>query len=479
MSSATPAHRPSRAVVLGGSLAGLLAARVLSEHVDEVVVVDRDDLDTDLEAPRRGVPQGRHTHGLLVRGAEAMEAILPGLGDGVVARGGRRADIMLGTRWVLQDNLLAQGETGLVGMLCSRVLLEAEVRRRVAATPGVRFVGRHDVVGLLASPDRTRVTGARVAHRETGGEPAFVDLEAEVVVDATGRGSRASRWLGELGFEEPEVTTVEAGLSYVTRLFLARPGLLEDLDADVVGTRPPHGRSGVALRLEGDLWTVTLAGQAGECPPADLNGFLDYARSLPTPHLAEIIEGCEPAGEPMHYRFPGSRWVRWEKLSRRPEGLVVIGDAVCSFNPVYGQGMSSAAHQALRLRELLADGGTQRLARRTATAFAAVAATPWALATGSDRRFPGQDRKPLPERVLDRYVDRLLVVASVDRGVTLAFARVLNLLAPPPSLLAPRVAWKVLGPGSGRVVRAARERRTAQATRAGSGARESQPAVAG
>jgi 2-polyprenyl-6-methoxyphenol hydroxylase-like FAD-dependent oxidoreductase len=460
----SPANPFPRALVLGGSLAGLLAARVLSDHYAEVLVVDRDDLDTPLDAPRRGVPQSKHTHGLLVRGAEAMESILPGLTDGVIARGGVRADIMGRSRWTLQDNQLMRVDSGLIGLLSSRVLLESEVRRQVAATPRVRFLGNHDIVGLLSSADRSRVTGARVAPRGTGASASFTDLEAALVVDATGRGSRAAVWLRELGYDEPEVTTVAAGVSYVTRLFRTRPGVLDDIDADVVGTRPPNGRSGVAARVEGDRWTVTLSGQSGEEPPGDLPDFLAYARTLPTQGIAEIIEKCEPIGGALPYRFPGSRWVRWERLERRPADFVVIGDAVCSFNPVYGQGMSSAAHQALRLRELLEQGGTARLADRAAKAFAGVAATPWALATGSDRRFPGMDRKPWPERVVDRYVDRLLEVASVDADVTLAFARVLNLLAPPPSLLVPRIAWRVLGPRSSARVRDARSRRSDRTT---------------
>lgn len=473
------APRPARAVVLGGSLAGLLAARVLADHVGEVIVVDRDDLDAPLDRPRRGVPQGSHTHGLLVRGADAMETILPGLADAVCARGGLRSDIMTRGRWTLQDNQLAVCDSGLTGLLSSRVLLEAEVRRQVAGTAGVRFLGNHDIVGILASPDGERVTGARVAPRAADGSPAYADLDADLVLDATGRGSRAPGWLRDIGYDEPETIAVAAGVSYVTRLFRDRPGVLDDIDADVVGTRPPSGRSGVAARVEGGCWTVTLSGQNGEEPPSDLAGFLTYARTLPSRGIAEGIEGCAPLGDPVRFRFPGSRWVRWERLGRRPSGFVVIGDAVCSFNPVYGQGMSSAAHQALRLRELLETHGFERLEHRAATAFAAVAATPWALATGADRRFPGMARKPLPERMVDRYVDRLLEVATGDLAVTRAFARVLNLLAAPPTLMSPRIAWRVLGPGSSARVTAARRDRAVRGAAAVETGVDPRPLVTG
>jgi 2-polyprenyl-6-methoxyphenol hydroxylase-like FAD-dependent oxidoreductase len=454
----------SRAVVLGASLAGLLSARVLAEHVDEVVVVDRDDLDADLDAPRRGVPQGKHTHGLLVRGVDAIETILPGFTRELVSRGALQADVLSRSRWLMGGNLLTRGPSGLVGLLASRTLVESQVRRQVRQVPEVRLLGRHDIDGLLASPDRSRVTGVRITARldpaapAAAGAPEIVELLADLVVDATGRGSRAPVWLRELGYTSPPEVEVDAQVVYMTRQFESRPGVLDDLDADIVGTRPPSGRAGVALRQEGGRWTVTLAGQRGEQPPADLEGYLAFAQSLPTDGIARIVAGCTPVGEAISYRYPSSRWRRWEKLKTRPQGLVMIGDAVCSFNPIYGQGMSSAAHQALRLREVLA-AGTADLAGRTAVAFATVASTPWELATGADRRFPGMPSKPLPERILDRYLDRLLEVATADHEVTVAFGRVLNLVAAPPSLLAPAIAWRVLGPSSGAVVRQARQER--------------------
>ncbi|MFN8080341.1 MAG: hypothetical protein U0Q19_12320 [Kineosporiaceae bacterium] len=464
------AHRtPRRAVVLGGSLAGLLAARVLADHVDEVVVIDRDPLDVELTAPRRGVAQARHTHGLLVRGAEALESLLPGITTELVTRGALRADVMARSRWLMAGNILSRNPSGMVGLLASRTLVESEVRRRVSALPRVRLLGEHDIVGLRTDPDGARVTAVVVAAHSRSladalppdGVPVATTSEvaADLVVDATGRGSRAPRWLADLGYPSPQETVVEAQIRYVTRLFRDRPGVLDDVDADIVGTRPNSGRAGVALRQEGDRWTITLAEQFAGEPPADLDGFRAFARSLPTQGIADIAARCEPLGEAVRFTYPASRWRHWEKLDRRLGGLVVIGDAVCSFNPIYGQGMSSAAQQALELRDLVQSNGFDDLAARSAKAFARVVATPWALATGSDRRFPGQPAKPLPERLIDRYLDRLLEVATEDAVVTTAFGRVLNLLAEPPSLLAPRLVWRVLGPGARDAVRRARAAR--------------------
>ena len=204
--SSQPIRRPEaadptrrRAVVLGGSLAGLLTARVLADHVDEVVVVDRDDLDCELTGPRRGVAQSRHTHGLLVRGTDAIESIVPGFTEGLLARGALRADVLAQSRWLMSDNLLSRRAPGLVGLLASRTLVESEVRRRVAPLPQVVLLGGHDIVGLRTGPGGAGVAGVvltprpqhRAGHQPDGndGPGPACDLAADLVVDATGRGS--------------------------------------------------------------------------------------------------------------------------------------------------------------------------------------------------------------------------------------------------------------------------------------------------
>jgi len=444
------AGRHGRAVVLGGSLAGLLAAAALATRFAEVTIVDRDPLDVPLDAPRRGVPQGRHTHGLLVGGMRAMEELLPGLTEALVRRGGRDVDVVERARWHLGGGSLARFPSGLTCLLASRTLIESEVRARVLALAGIRVLGGHDIVGLLASDDGRRVTGARLAVRAAAATPpdaavAPVEVLADLVVDATGRGSRAPGWLAELGHPEPAETVVDADICYVTRQFRTAPGVLDDLDADVIGSTPPDPRSGVALRQEDGRWSVTLAGGHGLQPPTELDAFTAYATEMPTPGLARIAARCEPIGEPLVYRYPNSRWRRWEKVGSRPAGLVIVGDAVCSFNPIYGQGMSSAALQARELSRLVADG-LDDLPRRAAEAFAAVVAVPWTLATGGDLRYPGQPAKSLPERVLDRYLDRLVRVARTDERVALAFFQVLNLLAAPSTLMGPAVLGRVLRP---------------------------------
>lgn len=383
-----------------------------------------------------------------------MEALLPGLLDQLVERGAMPGDVVGGSRWVMRGAPLLSFPSTLLGVLCSRTLLESQVRRRVRALPGVDLLGEHDIVGLAAADGRRRIVGARIAPRSGPDQGAERVLNADLVIDATGRGSRLPRWLAELGYPQPEITRVEASVGYATRIFRAEPGVLDGTDVVVVSTEADTGRSAAAARIEGDRWTVTVAQANGSAPPLELPEFTAFAESLPAPELGRLVRASRPEGAGEAYRFPSSRWIRYERRRRRPLGVLPIGDAVCSFNPVYGQGMSSASLQALAVRDLL----EARVAARRGDVRAAlddlvdgapavqarVVAAPWALATGPDRRLPGMPRKPLPERLLDSYVDRVIDTARTEASVTLAFLEVLNLLRPPQSLLAPRIARKVL-----------------------------------
>jgi 2-polyprenyl-6-methoxyphenol hydroxylase-like FAD-dependent oxidoreductase len=422
------------AIVMGGSLAGLLAARVLADFYQRVTVLERDTLGAATEC-RRGVPQGRHTHGLLAGGREALEKLFPGISGQLLAAGAVPGDITGESRWFLEGGYHCRFSSGLTALAMSRPFLEAMVRERVRQLPNVHFRDSQEVRGLLTSPGKSRVAGVELAS-ET--------LSAGLVVDASGRGSHTPRWLEEMGYPKPVEERVEIALAYTTRCFRRRRGDMGGDVAIIIPPTPAGKRGGVMLAQEAERWTVTLVSHFGAGAPADLNGFIEFSRSLPAPDIYEGIRAAEPLGEAAALRFPASVRRRYEKLSRFPRGYLVMGDAMSSFNPIYGQGMTVAALEAVELQAVLAAGKAD-LARRFFPRAAKAIDIPWSIAAGNDLRMPeATGRRTFAVKALNAYMSKLHRAAHHDPAVALAFHKVGNLLAPPQAVLHPRIAGRVL-----------------------------------
>lgn len=436
-----PNNVGDRAVVLGGSMAGLLAARVLADSYAEVLIVDRDEL-TGVTTPRRGVPQGRHVHGLLARGQQILEELFPGFTTGATDAGIPTGD--LGElRWFFNGVRLQPASTGLICVSAARPVLESHVRARVAAIPNIRFLERYNILGYASTLDHSRVTGAVVEPQSRSG--AAETLRADLVVDATGRGSRTPAILEELGYQRPPEEKVRIDLTYTTRHYRLRSEerLNGDLSINPVST-PSHPRGAFFSRIEGGRCVVSLTGVLGDAAPTDPDGFLDFVKSLPVPDVFDVIHDAEPLDDPVSFKYPASVRRRYEQLQDFPEGLLVVGDAACSFNPVYGQGMTVAAQEALTLREHLSRGATPQ-----PTAFlkdiSAVIDIPWTISAGGDLAFP-QVEGPRPPDVLmgNAFMRRLQTAATRDGTVTREFMRVAGLVDPLESLMRPSMIYRVV-----------------------------------
>jgi 2-polyprenyl-6-methoxyphenol hydroxylase-like FAD-dependent oxidoreductase len=428
------------AVVIGASMAGLLAARVLSETYERVTLLDRDTW-PDRPEPRGGVPHGRHAHGLLARGSEILDELFPGLTADLVAAGAVAGDLQHDVRWYFADGPLAQAPSRLRGVAVSRPFLEYEVRRRVDARPGITIEPGRVVRDLTYDAPTRRVTGVLVA--AVGTDEPTTTLAADLVVDASGRNSRTPQWLRELDYPTPREEKVRVDVSYTTRHFRRDPGSAGDALAVVVAASPDSARGGALIGQEGDRWILTLGGYHGDRAPVELTAFRARAAEL-APEFGEVARTAEPLDAGRYFRFPASVRRRYEKLRRFPERFVVLGDAVCSFNPVYGQGMSVAAEEALRLRDCLA-AGVDRLGPRFFGAITSTVDVPWQVAAGADLDLPGTPGRPsLPARLVNRYVRRLHRAARGDDDLAAAFLRVANLKAPPPSLMRPDRLARVL-----------------------------------
>ena len=431
------------AVVIGGSMAGLLAARVLSERVDWVSIVERDELPSGPEQ-RKGVPQGRHAHGLLPAGERVLAELFPGLLDDLIVRGAQRVSIGDG-RWWQCGGYRVTSEDAVDGTFLSRPFLEHGVRERLRRLDNVAFVDGA-VRALATATPGGPVSGVVVEDRAG----RTWTIASDLVVDASGRGSQATRWLQSLGYPAPATDQVHVDMAYATRLYSRTPGRLPQGIWYVTISDPEVKRFGVAFPIEGDRWIVTLAGCHGDHPSTDERAHLEFARSLPTHDVADILEHEEPLGPVVPHRMASSQWRRFDRLDRHPSGFLAIGDAICSFNPIYGQGMSSAAQQAVALREAIdaagSDGVTSPTLWRSFYKRAKrVIDNPWSISAGGDFTFPETTgAKPPGTDVVNRYVRRVVIAAQHDPEVARVLWDVQGLLAAPPSLMRPRTLVRVL-----------------------------------
>nr|AKC91610.1 FAD-binding monooxygenase [Streptomyces lomondensis] len=441
-------------MVLGASIAGLFAARVLSDTFDRITVVDRDAL-TETDENRRGVPQGRHAHAILPAGTRGLQEMFPGLleefesGGVPVVREPTEMHFAPGGHLLCQEGRYVDPTPTYQP---TRPQLEGQVRTRVRELPGVKIIDRCEAAGLLSTAGGARVTGVRVVEREGG---AARELAADLVVDATGRGGRTTRWLADLGYEPPREDRIAVDIKYVSRTLRLAPGALGRRKVVIVGAEPGRPTGATFLQHEQDRWMLTLIGYGGHHPPTDPADFLEFAKPIVPSDVFEALCGAEPLDDPVAHRYPASVRRRYERLERFPGGLLVFGDAICSFNPVYGQGMSVAALQAAALRDCLGQG-RDRLPYRFFRAAARRIEVAWQMAVGSDLALPQvEGDRPLPVRLTNAYFERLLTAAERDPALTREFVKVSSLLSSPLILLNPVTVGRVV---LGNLRRPARQR---------------------
>jgi 2-polyprenyl-6-methoxyphenol hydroxylase-like FAD-dependent oxidoreductase len=435
-----------RAIVLGASMGGMLAARVLADSFRTVTVVDRDELPEN-PANRRGVPQGRHVHALLPRGAQALEELFPGILGELVAGGApvwddadlSRLYLCYSGHEMLRSGEMTVDPKAMAMYMASRPFLECHVRRRLQAIGNVTIQGGQDVAELTSTADRKRVTGVRVIDRVGGAEQ---ELPADVVVDAMGRAAHTPAFLESLGYGRPVEDHIVMHTTYVSQLLRIPPGTLKEKMA-LVSAAPGRPTGMFLVGYENDSWIFTVFGMVGHEPPRDLAGMLAFAEGFTPPHLLDAVRAGEPNGPVIQHRMPSSQWRRYDKMRRFPDGLLVSGDAICSFNPIYGQGMSIAALDAIALRDCLRRGVSE-LARRYFRATTKSIAVAWQIAAGSDLAFPEVDGRRTPSmRLTGRLVDWILTACETDAVVGGKFFRVNSLVDPPTRLLHPGFLYRV------------------------------------
>lgn len=437
-------RQPGTAIVIGASMAGLFTARVLSGHFGKVYLVERDPV-PDQPEPRKGQPQAKHAHLLLARGLETMQLYFPGLLNTLSASGATVCDPGQNMVWNTYGDYRSLFALGRQNVFVSRPFLEWKVRQQVLELENVELLAGFSVDCLRTDEKRRQVTGVQISSQEN--KEVTRALSGDFIVDASGRGSRSGKWLEELGYEKPRESKVRCGMGYTTRIYQREPER-SGIPAWVAVTpkAPEERRGGAALPVEGNRWIVSLAGWHGDHAPKNEAAFLAFAKSLPAPDLYHIVSQCKPISDISVHKLPSSLRRHYEKLPRFPQGYLVLGDAVCSFNPVYGQGMTSSILQAAALDELLKErgGDTRNFAKPYFQRIANVIDTPWQTAVGEDFRFPETTGKKQPGTdLINVYLSQLHLATHTDPVVSKVLIEVLNMLEPPTRLLRPQIMARV------------------------------------
>ncbi|HEX9625110.1 MAG TPA: FAD-dependent monooxygenase, partial [Streptosporangiaceae bacterium] len=418
------------AVVVGASVAGLAAARVLSDYYESVVVLERDEL-PNARTSRRGVPQGPHSHVLLAAGLREFERLLPGFRADLISAGGTAIDIGSELYLSRYNRAWPSVPSGVEFVSVSRPLLELILRERIVKLPPVAIREGVAVTALTGTPDS--VTGVLL---DTGERVA-----AELVVDCSGRGGRSDRWLTDLGLPVPERIDIKIGLGYATRLYRRGSGDLPGWKGIVTLPDPPQQHTtGVAFPIEDDRWLVGLVAWHIDELPADDASFTAAVRALPDPSIAQLLDRVQPLTDPVTARLRSNHRRLFERLDRVPAGYLTLGDAICSFNPFYGQGMTCAVQEAVALGSTLERHGrpTAAMVRDYYRAAAAVVATPWQMAIDGDFAYP-ETTGPRPRGVAIRnwYGTRLMLASQVVPALKPTFFGALQLVVPPNRLMRP------------------------------------------
>ncbi|MCM3669185.1 FAD-dependent monooxygenase [Mesobacillus maritimus] len=435
----------SRAIVIGGGVAGKLSARVLADYFEEVMIIEKDHKQ-DQPQNRSGVPQGLHGHALLKSGEEILEEFFPGIIDELQDSGAVSANFSRDLAWFHHGSWKIRSHSQLMTIQQSRPFLEYHIQKRLQHISNVHSIYGAKPLRLVLDAKKTSIAGIEYQTEEGKVE----EIDANLVIDASGAATFTTQWLKKNGIATPPIDEIQVNLCYASRAYEHLSPEDRDWKGLLVYPNPPHQmRGGGMYQIEANKWMVTLFGYGLDSPPKTDKEFLEHAAILDHPSFFGAIIDGKPASEVNIYRFPKMRRFRYEKMENLPNGLIVIGDALCRIDPVFAQGMSLSALEAKQLEKVLKQAtkhqSLEAISKKAHQEFQRVLSIPWLIASIEDFRFPHTTgNRFFGLSFLQGYIKRVMLACSDNQIVYEKFMNVLHLKAHPATLFAPKMIKSIL-----------------------------------
>ncbi len=442
------------AVVIGGGIAGLLAARILLNHFETITIIERDLL-TAHPAGRPSTPHAKHARLFHVTGCKIIEALFPGVCDEIVARGGHLLSATQDVCWLApltpnDKQLDAQDE--LLFLSCTHDLLEWSIRKRLQDHPRIHIADNVEATGLILDKKARKVVGVKTRMGRLGerGSYSTLDIQAELVVDASGNHSKAPQWLTALGFAAPIETIVDAQMTFASRIYEMPERGQADWKALILEhAMSQHGVGSLLLPVEGNCWQVTLSGAGAFAPTGNEMEFVGSLRSLGDASLYDVLITAKPVTPIFVHQVSASYLRHYERVEHYPAGFIVLGDAICSATSLVEPGISLAASACVLLDQMLSQSTTRDLSRTFAHRFqqklASQVEQAWCLATRQVYFHDAAARAKLSYKTRLKFytLDRAIAVCGWDQAARTLFLNVHHGVEPVSSLYQPWVFAKI------------------------------------
>ncbi len=426
-----------KAVIIGGSIAGLLTARVLSDHFEEVILIEKDRY-LDNGSVRNGTPQSNHIHLLLVKGKEILQGFFPELECELIKKGANKIDFLNDGKFRLPSGWAQRFESGVITFTCTRTLLENTIRHQVQKISNVEICESKTVSSFVLEPAN------KISLKTIGNE----NIVADLIVDCTGRNTKTPDWLAQIGYPKLTETRVDSFVGYATRRYIPPKNLERGWEMLAILSNPTtNPRLGSIYPIEDGKWLVFLSGIGKVYPPTDEKGFLEFAKCLESEELYDAMKDAIPDSEIYGYRVQGSRRYHCESMSRWPSNFVALGDAVAVFNPFYGQGITSAALGVKVLDDML---GKQQFDKSFTFDFqkklAKTISLPWILGTSEDLRWPTTvgEKPNILTKLVQNHAQKVLLLGPKSKLATKSFLQMMHMIKSPVIIFHPLLLLQLI-----------------------------------